>query len=140
MNKKIILLIIIAAGLVGLLLHNSPSHNEKISTLIPQPTLSASETKIPEPEFSKNNNSLIYEYHLQLGAFKTPYFAENLSHKVTQRGYTVHQRMEIVNNQKFMVVEVGPFTKYLQAKKHKKFLEKDNPSLGKILIKKRIKN
>lgn len=88
----------------------------------------------------KQNNSVIYEYHLQLGAFKTPYFAQALSQKVAGRGYTVKVRQEKVKSETFTLVEVGPFKTYQQAKKHQNFLLKDNPTLGKSLIKKRIRD
>lgn len=115
---------------------NPPVVAAKIKPSLPE----AQVIPVGPAEELKKNNSVIYEYHLQLGAFKTPYFAQALSQKVAKRGYTVIVRQEKVRGETFTLVEVGPFKQYNQARKHKLFLQKDNDGLGKVLIKKRIRD
>jgi cell division septation protein DedD len=126
---------------VGLYLGQSVYKPESPVVAKVKPTLPETQIlPVGKAEEIKQNNSLIYEYHLQLGAFKTPYFAQSLSQKVAKRGYTVKVRQEKVKGEMFTLVEVGPFKQYTQAKKHKMFLQKDNNTLGKVLIKKRIRD
>lgn len=127
-------------GIVGktLLQKEVPQPITSQVALIESPVIK--EQIVSNEQFDSRNNSVVYEYHLQLGAFKVPYFAQQLANKVKKRGYTVNLEKVQLQGQDFLVVEVGPFKKFHQANKHKKFIMGDNPTLGKVLIKKRIKN
>ena len=127
--------------MLGLGIYLGQGHHDQASVVKIQPALpEARVIPMATGNDPAQNNSVVYEYHLQLGAFKTPYFAQSLSQKVAKRGYTVKVRQEKVHGKMFTLVEVGPFKKFSQVQKHKAFLQKDNPTLGKILIKKRIRD
>lgn len=139
-SKYLPIILTFGALMLGLGIYLGQSSNLPAASKVKPALPEAQVIPVGPAEEIKQNNSLIYEYHLQLGAFNTPYFAQSLSKKVAKRGYTVKVRQETVNGVNFTLVEVGPFKQYNQARKHKLFLQKDNAGLGKILIKKRIRD
>lgn len=114
-----------------------PRHAEISRPLIKQPIV-AQQAEIKK-DFNNFNDSVIYEYHLQLGTFRVDYFAQQLAAKLTKRGYQVQVKPLKINGEKFNLVEVGPFAKYFQATKHRSEIVSEHDSLGKVMIKKRIK-
>lgn len=85
------------------------------------------------------DTGLRHVYYLQLGTFKTSYFAQQLANKLKKKGYSVLVKPLKIGEQSFSVVEIGPFNQYVQIKKHRDSLSETFPDLGKMMIKKRIK-
>lgn len=95
------------------------------------------ETTIKEVE--PLSDGIKHVYYLQLGTFKTPYFAQQLASKLKKKGYVVMVKPLKINQQSLQVVEIGPFSQYSHVNKHRKILSDNFPDLGKMMIKKRIK-
>lgn len=86
-----------------------------------------------------DSSAIAFEYHLQLGTFRIPYFANTLVKKLKKRGYNVALHKIRIKGETLNLVEVGPFSKYNQIAKHKQLIESEHNSLGNLVIKKRIK-